>query len=331
MNGSSKIIAAFALWSFLALPVTSTFAQGNEDYPAIQASVKPGKATVGEPLKYGIVITGRDLQGIEIILPEKKQYFPDKAVPAEKEKPGAAMVPLYIIHEAKRHNDTGRNNSRITVSIDLSFYRPGKQALPELEIRGRDGTRIGYRVPEIVIDAMNKEGEFQEIEPPLDLGGNYYRLLLVSGVMAALAAAGWYGFSYVKRRRVPTEPVLPEIPAIDVFLGEIRDLKRRKLIEEGRAGEFAMQLSGIFRRFLSSQFGTDAMEMTSSDLARFLGEHLPLAVFRNSGPDMRRVFDLWDLAKFAGFAPPAETLRSNMESAEMLGRVISREGKHAGV
>jgi hypothetical protein len=322
MTGFRKFAAAAAVaFCFVACGAGRVHAQ---DYPGIAAEARPREATVGVPLKYTVTISGRDLRGIGIALPDRKEYFPEKA-PAMPASP-ADSVPLYIINSAKKESVDGRNQRRITVTLELAFYRPGKHPLPEIDIRDRENVKIGYRVPEVEIKPANEKGEFQEIEPPLSLRGNYYRLLALAGGIAVAAAAGFFVYSYLKKRNKTETPAPGTVRALDVFLGETGELRREGLIDRGRAREFAFRLSEAFRRFVSAQLGADAMEMTSSELAAFLERGLPRTVFAGAEKELRELLSLWDLAKFASFAPTAETLRSNLESAVRLARIFSREG-----
>jgi len=322
----NKTAAGFALPVFLIVSGMSLAASGAGEYPEVRATVKPEKATVGVPLEYVIAISGKDLGGVDMVLPGEKEYYPETALKEGKDAGNAGKVPLYIIHSARKKTGGGKNNSSLALILELSFYRPGKHPLPDLEIYDRDRVRIGYRVPEIVIDAVNENGEFQDIEPPLDLSGNYYRLLLLSGALTAAVAGAWFVIARVKKMRESTEAPAPETPPIDIFMKEIHSLKRRGLIEEGKAGEFALELSRIFRAFLSAHFRTDAMEMTSLDMLAFLQRCLPGPVFKNTESDLHRVLEMWDLAKFAGFAPEPAALSSNLEQALLAGRIIAREG-----
>ena len=137
----------------------------------------------------------------------------------------------------------------------------------ELAVRGADGVAIGYRVPEVMIEASNPSGDLQEIEPPLDLGGNYYRLLIVVSIMGALAAAAYLVLRRYESRRKNDTPVPYEIPAIDEFLARMQTLRARGLVEEGRREEYVVEASRFFRMFLSRLIGIDAMEMTGLELA----------------------------------------------------------------
>ena len=130
------------------------------------------------------------------------------------------------------------------------------------------------------------------------------------------------------RRGIDT-PAVYEVPAIDEFLARMQTLRARGLIEEGRGEEYVVEASRFFRMYLSRLLGVDAMEMTGLELAAALERHLGDAAFGRLRDDLSRVTGLWDLAKFAEFAPSAAGLGENLDLAMNLGRNIAREERGA--
>ena len=315
----------------LALPALALAqAQKNGGFPEIRASVNPAKATVGVPLEYRVVLAGKSLKGITLKMPDRRVIFPDPA-PDEKKTAGkeddkkddaSLKVPLCVIHNARKDEKTEGDISHLTVTVSLSYFRPGKHRLPEIELYDAENIKIGYRVPEVEIESVNQQGEFQEIEPPLELGGNYWRVLWIVLAIAAVAAAGFF-FAQWWNKRKNAAPPPPEINPLEEFMSGVGALSRKKFIETGLVREYVFEMSALFRKYLSRLLGIDALDMTVSEIHRALAAHLPKDIYKRNEDDIRGVLDLWDLAKFAEFAPSQESLKLNMEAAVRLAKNLS--------
>ena len=316
------LFAAFGAGGLIAAAVT-------EEYPTVHASVKPLRASVGTPLEYTIEIRGKDPSGIEILVPEKKSYPPDKPAGKPDAKKGEGLpadsVPLYIIHDAKT-SESEKGGSRIkALTIELAYYRPGRHRLPLIELRDAEGVGIGYQIPEIEISPTNEKGEFQEIEPPLELGGNYVRLIAVIASCVLLAALCIGAFMFIKKRREGLAVPAAETPPLEIFLNEMRGL--RAMLSSGESGIelYALHASAAFRRFVGSVFGFDAMEMTSAEIAAACRERSARMRYGEGGEELRKTMELWDLAKSAEFSPARETILAHMDAVEKLARRLARE------
>lgn len=301
--------------------------------PKIKALVKPEKATVGAILDYRVNVAGMNIGKIEIIPPEKREVYPEpKKDDAPREKTGedgnkeedpAQHVPVYIIHSIKKDDRSDKSMTDITVSMQISFYHPGSWALPDIEIRGADGIAIGYRAPTVEILAVNEKGEFQDIEPPLSLGGNYWRLVLLVLALAVMGIAGFFAFRYVKRVIEERRAAPIVIPPIQIFLSDIEKFKGDRLIDEGKIEEFVFGISMIFRKFLSSQFGFDATDMTTYEIERKIMKVFPRSLYDRHAGDIVQGLNLWDLSKFAEFTPSGDLLRASLAKTIELAKHLS--------
>jgi len=325
----------FLLIFFAAAAVTSFAEDANA--PAIVAEVKPEKATVGDRLVYRLKITGTGLKNIKLTPPAEREYFPDKSETSPPTVTGgndakandpSRIVPLYIIHSIKKSDRSDGNMTDITVVTRISYYRPGTYSLPEIVIRGEDGITIGYKIPTVEIAPLNEKGEFQDIEPPLDLGGNYFRLLLVIAGLLAAALIGFFTVRYFKRKHDMRKQAPVVTPPLEIFMNEIRALGVERLIDEGRIEEFVFGISAIFRKFLSLQFDFDAIEMTTYEIEKKLTRILSGPMYDARFHTIMRSLDLWDLSKFAEFTPSKDMLHANLAEIVALVRHISEDRDH---
>jgi hypothetical protein len=321
--------------TFLAVAFAASALAGEANAPKIKATVTPEKATVGTVLDYRVTVAGKGLSGITIVPPEKREVYPEKKKgPTPRRKEGeegeadedpARYVPLYVIHTIKKDDRSDKTMTDISVSVQLSFYRPGTWQLPDIEIRGADGVAIGYKVPSVTVGAVNEKGEYQEIEPPLDLGGNWWRLVILILVLAVLAVAGFFAWRYIRKmieeRR--TAPVV--VPPIDIFLKEIEHFNGDRLIDEGKIEEFVFGLSLIFRKYLSLQFRFDAAEMTTYEIEKKIRKVFPKNIHDAYAGQIMDGFNLWDLSKFAEFTPTPELLHASLGRTVEVAKKISGE------
>ncbi|MBN2159213.1 MAG: hypothetical protein JW807_07445 [Spirochaetes bacterium] len=320
---------AFVLWLCAAYKATAA------EPPKIKAVVKPDKATVGSILDYRVNVAGMNIGTIEIVPPEKRECYPEpkKEEQAKKksdrgedaEEDPAHYVPLYIIHSVKKDDRSDKSMTDITVSMQLSFYRPGTWALPDIEIRGADGIAIGYKVPTVEILAVNEKGEYQEIEPPLSLGGNYWRLAFLAMGLIALGVAAFFAYRYIRRVWEERRAAPIVIPPIETFMSDLEKFNGDRLIDEGKIEEFVFGISMIFRKFLSSQFGFDATDMTTYEIERKIMKVFPRSLYDRHAGDIVQGLNLWDLSKFAEFTPSGDMLRASLAKTIELAKNLSGE------
>ncbi len=311
ISKNTLFFTGFLLWAAIRFtcPV-----YGSEGIPEIKAVVTPKEATVGELMEYSVSIAGKNLRGIDVRRPEKDILFPEKKpVPGNKkeEDDAADSVPVYVIHSASKEDSSQGDLTYITIKISLSYYRPGNYRLPEVGIYGSDKIPIGYRVPEVKINPVNKEMKLEDIEPPLELGGNYTRVIILVLAAAVLTALVIFLVRYLKARRRRREETVVVTPPLEKFLEELRKLEPEKLIARGKTEEYVVGISGIFRRYISSLLDFDAMEMTSEEITGWIGKILPRHLTDRFRDPFSRCFNMWDLSKFAEFTPSEDLLLEN--------------------
>ncbi len=303
--------------------------------PEIRASVSAQKTTIGVPFEYRVVIAGKK-PDVKVRMPEKRVVYPEpeEALKGNKGKArgdksfaqdDALKVPLFVIKNARKEESKSGDIEQISIIVEMAYFHPGKHRLPEVELFDSENVKIGYRVPEIEIESTNSHGEFQEIEPPLELSGNWWRLVWVILGICAVFAAGYY-FARWWNARKAHQPPAPQVPPIEIFMQEVGSLARKKHIEEGRVREYVFEMSAIFRRFLVGQWRIDAMDMTVTEIRAALRKTLPEEMFKRNEGDIDAVLNLWDLAKFAEFAPSEETMKVNFAATVRLAKNLAGAG-----
>jgi len=317
--------------TLMAIIITASVMGGEVNAPKIKATVTPEKATVGTVLDYRVNVAGKGLGAITIVPPEKREVYPEKkktqAPPPkegeEAEEDPAQYVPLYVIHTVKKDDRSDKTMTDITVTVQMSFYRPGTWQLPDIEIRGADGIAIGYKAPAVTVAAVNEKGEYQEIEPPLSLGGNWWRLVILVLVLAVLGVAGFFAWRHIRKRIEERRAAPVIVPPIDIFMKEIEQFNGGRLIDEGKIEEFVFCISMIFRKFLSLQFRFDAAEMTTYEIEKKIKKVFPKNIHDAYAGQIMDGFNLWDLSKFAEFTLSPELLHASLGKTVDLAKQIS--------
>lgn len=312
--------------------IMNAYADG-DDYPLVKAIVSPKDASIGTPLEYRVNVTGEDLKDIEIVLPDKRELYPEPETIVKKkdsdedpeEDDPSIHVPVYVIHNARKEDRSEKSMDSFTVVLQMSYYRPGKYSLPEIEIFDRDKIKIGYRIPEIEVKGLNEKGELQDIEAPLDLGGNYYRVIFLILGVAAFTALSIFLYKYLKKRREELMNAPVVVPPIEIFLKDIEGLDGRSLINQGKIEKYVFGISMIFRKFISALLSIDATEMTTEEIRLALKNVIPVVAYKKYEEDIMKSFQLLDLAKFAEFMPSEEILFSNLELMIRLAKNLSRD------
>ena len=285
---------------------------------SLTATVVPETATVGVPLTYTLSISGIDSGNLKIVLPDKKIVYPEK----KKESP-EDFVPVYIINTVSK--ETGEKNkiSHITITTSITYYRPGVYTLPEIKVIDKDKIPVGYKIPTITIEEINKDGVFEEIEPPIGLSGNYKRIIWIILILllAAIAVIGIY--RYFKKRKKEITAEAPQPRPIDIFLEEVESLKLKESIEKGNINKYVFDISIIFRRFLSKELKFDAAEMTTDEIAASMKKNMPYNLYPIYGEEIIKNMRLWDFSKFAEFTPSTELLLQNLNDTIKTAKKIS--------
>jgi hypothetical protein len=303
-----------------------------EDPPKINAGVQPSTVTIGEVVTYKVSVAGKNLKGVEIVPPDEKVFYPKaKKLPAKNQKnkddknDPARFVPLYVIQNFKKKDLSQKDLSYFTAVIKLIYYRPGVHNLPDISIKGSDGIAIAYKIPQITVKPLNKDGKFSELESPLHLKGNYTRvILLIIGIVVFVLIAVFVVWYIIKKQR-ENALFVPEETALELFEKDIKKFKARKYIEDKMLEDYITGISIIFRRYLSRLYMADIMEMTTSEFQGFMRSRMTRIQYEKYSSELISLFNLWDLSKFAEFAPTNEILFDNYNKTIKASRSLHRE------
>jgi hypothetical protein len=206
----------------------------------------------------------------------------------------------------------GENASAIRLVV--SRYDSGRALFPPLPLQYSVGTdTVAHTVNTnpllltIRTVPVDTAKEFRDIKPPLSVPWGLAEILVVLGVLLAIAAAIVYILR--RRRRKPAPAAVPAYvppprPAHVIALEELGGLKEKHLWQQGLLKPYYSELTEILRRYFENRFRFLALEQTTDEIARALDIQPGTESIRE---ETVRVLRLADLVKFAKFQPgPAE-------------------------
>jgi hypothetical protein len=286
---------------------------------SIKASAQQKEGTVGEVTAFVFNVTGWET--LTVKLPEPKIIYPEKNAKNTKDDDPSLKVPLCEISDFRELDS--KDTKEKLYEMKVIFYHTGMQSMPKAAFVDKDGVEVGYNIPQINIKAVNEQNQLADIEPPVSLKGNYYRLIwLIAGVVLAAVLITALVIYLHKRRKNRIIPV-PEISPFEVFNGDITALKGSDLIDTD-AEQYIISLSMIFRRFISKLFSINAVDMTDDEIVNAIINGSAKRERYDVAHQMRDLMSPWNLAKFAELIPPKEILEENLTMVEKMALELHR-------
>ncbi|MDR0742909.1 MAG: hypothetical protein LBF05_00925 [Tannerella sp.] len=253
------------------------------------------------------------------------------SVTADKDKqliiplPGNMLMEGVEVLYITPPDTTDIKNNRMTIKYDLritSFDSSLYLLPPFYAIDGRDtlySDQVALKVSSPDVDLEHPE-EFKDIKdiwrPPFVLA-DYYTLIY--GILFTLFLICVVGYFIQRMRKRPKLSAVvedaPKLPPHEQAMKELKEIRERKLWQQGRNKEYYTEVSDTLRRYISSRYGTSVMEKTSSEI---------LDVLRNEEPGNKEVYDLLkqilqlsDFVKFAKLHPLPDENELSMFNANL--------------
>lgn len=195
----------------------------------------------------------------------------------------------------------------VHVAATVRYRKPGDTATYTAT-----SNAVSVRVASVKLDTAIT---FKDIKDVLDVPLTIWDYLLYLAIALAIAAAGYYGYRWWKRRPVPeaaAPPPPPPRPAFEVAFEKLRALEGRQVWQEGRHKDYQSELSEIVREYIENGFGVPALEQTTGEIldgARRLGWD---GEVRSS---CGRILTISDMTKFARYVPTPQEHLSGLQAA----------------
>lgn len=285
----AHVIFTLPVAIYLLLMAGSSFAE-----VAISAGVEPETATIGDRIFY--IITLKADAGEEVA-PQVRLLKPEpfEVINVEVIKEGSIAKIVFTLAAF----DTGRLKLPVYVyEWPDTEGNPHNLETPELFVEIKSVIPEGSTEPDV--DAIESAAE-----PKLDL--MEYLLPAAGGLLFLAALAGV--ILYVRKQRQPQAPIHKE-PPYESAMKNLKRIGRESLYVKGKVKEFFTQISDVLRQYIEDEFGADAMEQTTFELARnfppAIGKHKELVI---------RLLQTCDGAKFARAVPSPEEAADVLNNA----------------
>jgi len=219
--------------------------------------------------------------------------------------------------------DTSEKAGRwhIEYTVPVQSFDSGYYKLPEIAfVIGRDtalSNSVALKVVPVVADANMPIDDYANVSDPEnksifdvvpDWILDYWWLLLV--FLFVIAA-----FIYVWMRYRKDGSILgkkPEPTPYEVAVAGLRELKAKKLWEQGMEKEYFTDLTDILRVYIYGRFGINAMEMTSRQILGALKNNKET---RDKRDYIRQILNMADFVKFAKVRPLPEDNIASYDNA----------------
>lgn len=240
--------------------------------------------------------------------------------------------------EASPLNQTSQSPKSIyNQTITLTSFDAGEALILPISVFESDTLMIGksdtisFRVDTLPV-FVDTAKAFKDIKPPMDgkripiidkndldnsgLSKLQKTLLIIAGVLIALAIAAFFLWKHIKKyleqKRLIAEKARLKDNAGQFALNRLKQLKMKKLWQNGHVKEYYSELSIILRTYINHQWDINAMEMVTSEI---MDSITSLDITDEQMHDLNSIFSMSDLAKFAKCQPIAEDNDINYKNA----------------
>jgi hypothetical protein len=180
-----------------------------------------------------------------------------------------------------------------TEAIVLSQVKPGLVPLPDVKLSFRDSSTGAWQEAEW-IDVLKDLREIPGPAPPPQPQAGW-RLTSRAGIAGAAVLVVLIVAVVLSKRRRTELPLSPEGRA----LREVDRIERLMAASANQPEQMFAQLSDLLRSYLTERYGLPAFQQTTAEFVERVSEMSSLA---GEIQNLRDIFELCDLAKYAGVA-----------------------------
>lgn len=211
--------------------------------------------------------------------------------------------------------DTSENGNRLKIvyNVPVQSFDSGYYELPEIEFVSGNDTALSNKVALKVVPVPNLTADspiddYANVSNPEnpsifdalpDWMIDFWWLILLIILAAIAFVIAWRKYKkdgkLIGKKYVPTP--------YEVATVSLRELKEKKLWEQGMEKEYFTELTDILRLYLYGRFGINAVEMTSRQILAAMKSNPEI---RDKRPLIRQILNMADFVKFAKVRPLPE-------------------------
>ncbi len=275
---------------------------------SVRAEASKGSVTVGEPVEYRVSV--RYSSDVEIL-----NGIGDPAITGLEVK------------SSKDWEDRDGKFKILGKTFTLSGFQLGNFLIEPLEIsyRVKSGTpqviktNPAYITVKSVAEGEEKE-DIRDVKGVVKLPYKIFKYLLWVGIPDLTIILLLIYFFYIRNREMNANRQTEKLTPAEQALRDLHELFESPMIREGRVKQYYLRFSEIQKVFLEKQFGIQAAEATTSEIARLM-KRIPIT--DESRQHLIEILEVSDFAKFAKWVPTASDILSFNKQAELVIRELS--------
>lgn len=210
-------------------------------------------------------------------------------------------------------------------SFDSGYYR-----IPRIPVFYKYDGKTGVEKSEqlaIMVNTIDAQSDTTQLAPIKNIVEEPLKLVDFLPYLAGLAGLGllvllfFYLSNRKNRQEAPPQPAIT-LPAHEIALKKLEDLKQAKLWQRGEIKHFQSELTFVIREYLENRFEVPALESTTDEIAR---EFRRLDFDKDWKEKLISIFRTADLVKFAKAEPSIEVHQQALDNSESFIRETKSE------
>ncbi|MFH0764689.1 MAG: BatD family protein [Candidatus Omnitrophota bacterium] len=291
-----NVIRTALLLALFSAPLCAP-AYAKDDAPRLRVRADKKTIFIGDRIRYEIEASSPE--GLEILMPSFKN---DK-------------IGDFEIKDSGQEKKTGFFGKRsISNWYSITIYSPGKQVIPQAEVRYRKKGAKDWSILKTLAVNINVESVLAKTSPaPSDIRD-------IKGPFGFFEINWWFVGAFIIFISAPAlfiirrmRRVVPERLPHETALEEL-ERARGDLLKGGGVKEFYVGVSDCIRRYIERAFALKAPEMTTEEFLNSLKDAGQLAAGQKGL--LREFLSACDLVKFAKYAPSKTEVESLYDTAK---------------
>lgn len=225
---------------------------------SVNAAVDVQTVSIGDWIRYSVAVTAPE--NVRITLPPTKD-----------------TIGVFDIVQQDSLTATESNGIRTySKNFVITKFDSGMHEIPPYVVRFADaggaiGSAQSNAIPVVVhgIDVDTTQS-IRDVKPQLTVPMSAEEIALYAALVAAIAAAGYGLYYYIKKRRArqvgATEEEIPSIPPHVLALLQLDELDSKRLWQQGEVKQFYSEATEIVRRYFERRYDILALEMTTGEV-----------------------------------------------------------------
>lgn len=205
--------------------------------------------------------------------------------------------------------------------LTLTSFDSGYYYIPKISVFYKNNGTTGIAKSDqlaLLVNTIDAQSDTTQIAPIKDIVKEPLKFVDALPYLGGLAGLGLLVslfFFLSKRKNKQEEPSRPEIilPAHEVALNRLEDLKRAKLWQQGKIKEFQSELTFVIREYLENRFEMPALESTTNEIDRLFKT---MEIEEDWKTELLAIFRTADMVKFAKAIPDIKIHDEGIKKAE---------------